>query len=41
LIQLGVLDPNHPAALKRHNARVLNWRGVDCGVIQSASGFPV
>jgi len=40
LIKLGVLDANHPAALKRHNARVLNWRGVDCGVIQSAAGFP-
>jgi L-asparaginase II len=41
LIQLGVLDPNHPATLKRHNARVMNWRGVDCGVIQPAAGFPV
>ncbi|WP_420861633.1 asparaginase [Algirhabdus cladophorae] len=40
LIKLGVLDANHPAALKRHNARVTNWRGVDCGVIQSAAGFP-
>jgi len=40
LIELGVLDPSHPAALKRHNARILNWRGVDCGVIQSAEGFP-
>jgi L-asparaginase II len=40
LIQLGVLDPKHPAALKRHDTRVVNWRGVDCGVIQSAAGFP-
>ncbi|QOL82254.1 asparaginase [Pseudooceanicola spongiae] len=40
LANLGVLDPNHPAARKRMNVPMLNRRGVDTGVIRPAPGFP-
>lgn len=34
LVRLGLLDANHPAALKRMNTPVLNRRGVDTGIIK-------
>lgn len=37
LVSLGVLDANHPATLKRMNAPVRNWRGVDTGMIKPAA----
>lgn len=39
LVRLGVLDPNHPATLKRMNARVTNWRGIETGAIRPAPGL--
>lgn len=36
LVQLGVLDANHPATLRRRNAPVTNWRGVTTGYIRPA-----
>lgn len=29
LVKLGVLEPNHPATLKRMNAPQVNWRGIE------------
>jgi L-asparaginase II len=40
LARLGVLDPAHPAALKRLGGPIRNWRGIDTGQICTASGFP-
>lgn len=39
LVKLGVLDPNHPAALKRMNATIKNWRGIETGVLKPAAGL--
>ncbi|MBN2907806.1 MAG: asparaginase [Rhodobacteraceae bacterium] len=39
LSQLGVLDPNHPAARKRLGAPITNWRGIETGEIRLAEGF--
>ncbi|MEC3860712.1 asparaginase [Mesobacterium sp. TK19101] len=39
LVRLGVLDPNHPATLKRMNAPVTNWRGIETGAIRPAPGL--
>ncbi|MGC1497658.1 MAG: asparaginase [Sulfitobacter sp.] len=39
LVRLGVLDPNHPATLKRMNAPIKNWRGVETGMLKPAAGF--
>ncbi|WP_108485249.1 asparaginase [Oceaniglobus ichthyenteri] len=39
LVALGVLDPNHPATLKRMGAPLENWAGVKVGAIQRANGF--
>lgn len=38
LITLGVLDPNHPATLKRRNAPILNRAGIEVGVIKPTEG---
>ncbi len=40
LIRLGVLDAAHPAALKRLDGRLTNWRGMETGTIRRAPGFP-
>jgi L-asparaginase II len=40
LVRLGVLDPAHPAALKRLGGAQKNWRGLETGVIRTAPGFP-
>ncbi len=40
LIQAGVLDPAHPAALKRLNGFQANWRGIQTGTTRAAPGFP-
>ena len=39
LARLGVLDPAHPAALKRLGAPQTNWRGFAWGEIRLAEGF--
>ena len=36
LVRLGVLDAEHPAALKRRNAVIRNWRGIETGLIAPA-----
>ncbi|HSF64446.1 MAG TPA: asparaginase [Paracoccaceae bacterium] len=40
LARIGVLDAQHPAALKRLNAVQRNWRGMETGIIRAAPGFP-
>ncbi|MGL4235880.1 asparaginase [Tabrizicola sp.] len=40
LIRAGVLDPAHPAALKRLGGKQTNWRGIETGWSQAAPGFP-
>ena len=37
LVALGVLDAQHPATLKRMNAPIKNWRGVETGMIKPAA----
>jgi L-asparaginase II len=39
LVKLGVLDAGHPAAKKRLDAVQKNWRGLETGIVQRASGF--
>lgn len=39
LVKLGVLDAQHPAALKRMNAPILNRRGVRTGTLKPAPGL--
>ena len=39
LVKLGLLDPEHPAVLKRMNAPICNWRGIATGVVRPAAGF--
>ncbi len=41
LAHLGVLDPQHPAAIKRMNAEQRNFANLVTGVLRPASGFPV
>ena len=36
LVKLGALDANHPAALKRMNAPILNRRGIKTGILKPA-----
>ena len=38
LIRLGVLDPAHPAALRRVNHVIKSRRGIEAGVIQTVEG---
>ncbi len=40
LIRAGVLDPAHPAALKRLGGVQRNWRGLETGTVRAAPGFP-
>ncbi len=37
LVRLGVLNPLHPAALRRMNGPITNWRGVQTGTIRPAA----
>ncbi|WP_037906621.1 asparaginase [Sulfitobacter mediterraneus] len=39
LVRLGALDANHPATLKRLNAPIKNWRGIETGVLKPAAGL--
>lgn len=39
LVRVGVLDANHPAALKRINAPIKNWDGLTTGVLKPAAGL--
>ncbi|WP_386624424.1 asparaginase [Sulfitobacter geojensis] len=39
LVKLGVLDANHPATLKRMNAPIKNWRGIETGILKPAPGL--
>lgn len=39
LVRLGVLDPTHPAALKYRNAPIVNWRGIETGMIRPAAAL--
>ena len=39
LVRLGVLDPNHPAAIKRLRPRILNRRKLDTGSVEPAAVF--
>ncbi|MGQ0565447.1 MAG: asparaginase [Gemmobacter sp.] len=41
LVQLGVLEAGHPAALKRLDAVQRNRRGIPVGILRAAPGFPV
>ncbi len=39
LVKLGVLDANHPATLKRMNAPIRNWRGIETGILRPAEAL--
>ncbi|MFT6676229.1 MAG: L-asparaginase II [Sulfitobacter sp.] len=39
LVRLGVLEANHPATLKRLNAPIKNWLGVETGILRPAAGL--
>jgi L-asparaginase II len=39
LVGLGALDADHPATLKRMNAPIKNWRGVETGTLKPAQGL--
>jgi hypothetical protein len=39
LVKLGVLEPNHPAALKRLNAPIRNWRGIETGILKPSAAL--
>ncbi len=39
LVNLGVLDAEHPATRKFMNARLYSRRGIECGMIKPAAGF--
>jgi L-asparaginase II len=40
LAKIGVLDPAHPAAVKRMAGVQRNWRGLETGFYRLAPGFP-
>jgi len=40
LARIGVLDPTHPAAVKRMAPVQKNWRGLTTGFLRLADGFP-
>ena len=40
LARIGVLDPAHPAAVKRMVGVQHNWRGLETGFYRMADGFP-
>ncbi len=39
LVRLGVLNPEHPAARKYRNAPIVNWRGIETGMIKPAAAL--
>ena len=39
LVKLGALNPNHPATLKRMNAQITNYRGIQTGVLRPAASL--
>lgn len=39
LVKLGVLDADHPATLKRMNAPIKNWRGIETGTLRPAASL--
>lgn len=39
LVKLGVLNASHPATLKRMNAPIRNWRGIQTGWIRPAAAL--
>jgi L-asparaginase II len=39
LVRLGVLNANHPAAIKRMSAPIENWRGIKTGEMKPAAGL--
>ena len=39
LVKLGVLDAEHPATLKRRNAIIRNWNGLETGILRPASAL--
>jgi L-asparaginase II len=39
LVRLGILDANHPAALKRINVPITNWDGLQTGILKPAAGL--
>ena len=41
LIQLGVLNPNHPTALEYTHAPILNWRKIQTGMMKASSSFKI
>ncbi len=41
LIQLGVLNSNHPTALAYTNAPILNWRNIETGMMKASNSFEV
>ena len=41
LIQLGVLNPNHPTALAYTHAPILNWRKIQTGMIKASNSFKI
>ncbi|SFR31716.1 asparaginase [Yoonia tamlensis] len=41
LVSLGVLDPNHPAAIARMTPTLKNWRGITVGRVQPAAALRV
>ncbi|MCU0904384.1 MAG: asparaginase [Tabrizicola sp.] len=40
LARIGVLDPAHPAAVKRMSGVQRNWRKLETGALRLADGFP-
>lgn len=40
LVKIGVLDPAHPATVKRLSPVLRNWRDLETGFIRLADGFP-
>ena len=41
LIQLGVLNPNHPTALEYTHAPILNWRKIQTGMMKASNLFKI
>ena len=39
LVRLGVLEKDHPATLKRMNAPIRNWRGIETGVLKPGAAL--
>lgn len=39
LVRLGALSADHPATLRRMNAPIQNWRGIETGMIRPAPGL--